>query len=430
MLRRVLLGIVGVVAVAILTACIFAWRPAIAEIAPPAPASFAPALVAKGEVLASAGYCASCHTVRGGKSLAGGYAMATPFGTIYSTNITPDPDTGIGKWSELAFRRAMHEGVARDGAHLFPAFPYTHYTKLTDGDVAALYAYIMTRAPVRQDASANTVPFPLNIRLLQAGWKRLFFTPGRFQDDPRQSATWNRGAYLAEGLSHCSACHTPRGKLGAELKDRAYAGAPIDGWIAPPLDKTNPSPVAWTQAELVAYLGTGVSLYHGTAAGPMGPVPRGLAHLPAADIAAIATYFVSQNGSASQGAKGDAAIAKALATDTIGTGLRYDPAARLYASACASCHYNGRQLNPLRPDLALNSAVNLDDPTNLIRVILYGVNAQDGAPGVVMPGFAPGFTNADVARVAAYLRATRTTKPAWTDLETKVATIRSQGQSQ
>ena len=430
MLKRLLLGIVGVIVLGIIAIGVFAWRPAIAEIAPPAPGGFAPALVAQGEVLASAGYCASCHTAKHGKPFAGGYPMATQFGTIYSTNITPDPQTGIGTWSEPAFRRAMHEGVARNGAHLFPAFPYDHFTKLSDADVAALYAYFMTRAPVRQDASDNTVPFPLNIRALQDGWKFLFFTTGRFRAEPAHSALWNRGAYLAEGLSHCGACHTPRGMLGAEIKERAYKGAPIDGWIAPPLDSTNPSPVPWTQAELVAYLGTGVSRYHGTAVGPMGAVPLGLSRLPASDIAAIAAYFASRNGSASQGAKGDAAIAHALAVDKVGTGLSYDPAARLYASACASCHYNGRQLNPLRPDLALNSAVNLDDPTNLIRVILYGVNAQDGVPGVVMPGFAHGFTDADIARIAAYLRNTRTDKPAWADLEKTVATIRAQGQGQ
>ncbi|MDF0489298.1 cytochrome c [Sphingomonas sp. H39-1-10] len=430
MLKRLLLGAVVAIVVGISAFCVFAWRPAIAEIPQPARDSFAPALVARGEVLASAGYCASCHTAKGGKPFAGGYPMATQFGTIYSTNITPDPETGIGKWSEPAFRRAMHEGVSRNGAHLFPAFPYDHFTKLTDADVAALYAYFMTRTPVRQDASDNTVPFPLNIRLLQAGWKFLFFTPGRFRAEPAQSAAWNRGAYLAEGLSHCGACHTPRGMLGAEIKSRAFAGAPIDGWIAPPLDKTNPSPVPWTQAELVAYLSTGISRYHGTAAGPMGAVPRGLSHLPAADVGAIATYFASRNGSAGHDRRGEAAIAKAMAADKVGTGLTYDPAARLYTSACASCHYNGRQLNPLRPDLALNSAVNLDDPTNLIRVILYGVSARDGAPGVVMPGFARGFTDADVARIAAYLRATRTGKPAWSDLETKVATIRAQGQGQ
>lgn len=429
MLKRLLLGFAGAVVLGLIAFGIFAWRPAIAEIVPPSPASFRPAQIAQGEVLANAGYCTSCHTAKGGKMFAGGYAMATQFGTIYSTNITPDPETGIGKWSEAAFARAMHDGVARDGAHLFPAFPYDHFSKLTDEDVAALYAYFMTRPPVVAAAKRNTVPFPLSVRMLQAGWKLLFFTPGRYRPDPAHDAQWNRGAYLAEGLSHCSACHTPRGALGAELKGRAYAGAPIDTWIAPPLDKTNPTPVPWTQDELVAYLGTGVSQYHGTAAGPMGEVARGLSHLPASDVAAIATYFADRNGSAGR-SDGPAALRRALAADTLGTGLQYDPAARLYASACASCHYNGKQLNPLRPDLALNSAVNLDDPTNLIRVILYGINARDGAPGVVMPGFARGFTNADVARIAAYLRATRTAKPAWNDLENKVSAIRAQGTSQ
>lgn len=429
-MKRILIGIGGALALGLIGFVLFAWRPAIAEVAPPAPASFAPALVAQGARLASAGYCATCHTAKGGRPFAGGYAMATQFGTIYSTNITPDPKTGIGAWSEAAFARAMHEGVRRDGAHLFPAFPYDHFTKLTDHDVAALYAFFMTRPAVIAEAKHDTIPFPLSIRSFQAGWKLLYFKPGRFAPLATQSSEWNRGAYLAEGLSHCGACHTPRGNLGAELKGRAYAGAPIDGWVAPPLDATNPSPVPWTRDELDVYLGSGVSRYHGTAAGPMGPVPRGLAQLPASDVAAIATYFASANGSRSRIAQGQAAIVKAVAADRLGTGLQYDPAVRLYAAACASCHFNGRKLNPLRPDLALNSAVNLDDPTDLIRVILFGVNATDGAPGVVMPGFAHGFTNGDVARIASYLRATRTTKPAWPDLETKIASIREQGQGQ
>lgn len=429
MLKRIFLGIVCSVIFGIVGLYAFAWRSAIAEIAPPAPSSFAPALVSQGEVLNDAGYCASCHTAKGGRAFAGGYPLATKFGTIYSTNITPDPATGIGTWSQAAFARAMREGVARDGSHLFPAFPYGYFTKLTDGDVIALYAYFMTRAPVVAKEKANTLPFPLNIRLFQVGWKMLFFTPGRFQPVPAQSDAWNRGAYLTEGLSHCGACHTPRNSLGAEIDDRAYAGAPIDNWIAPPLDKTNPSPVPWTHDEMVAYLGTGISHYHGTSAGPMGTVSRGLAHLPASDVAAIASYFASRNGSAKR-ADGPAAIRKALVADKLGIGLQYDPAVRLYAAACASCHYNGQQLNPLRPDLALNSATNLDDPTNLIRVILYGVSAQDGAPGVVMPGFASGFSNANVARIAAYLRATRTDKPAWSDLENKTASIRAEGAGQ
>lgn len=429
MVKRIVLIVLGLVALGSVGFGVFAWRPSIARIAPPPATRFAPALVAKGAALASAGYCASCHTVRGGQPFAGGYAMKTQFGTIYSTNITPDPRTGIGAWSEKAFERAMRHGVRRDGAHLFPAFPYDHFTKLTDEDVSALYAFVMTRAPIVANEKSPTIPFPLSIRALQAGWKLLFFRPGPFVPDPKQSAEWNRGAYLAEGVSHCGACHTPRGSLGAEKRDQAYAGAAIDGWIAPSLGKTNSAPMPWSHGELVAYLSTGVSQYHGTAAGPMGSVSRSLSTLPPADVAAIATYFASSNGSAGQEAKATAAIRKAAASEGIGLGLQYDPGARLYAGACASCHYNGKTLNPLRPDLALNSAVSMEDPTNLIQVILHGVSAEDGAPGVVMPGFT-GFSDADIARLAAWLRKTRTDKPAWADLQNKVAAIRQQDRAQ
>jgi mono/diheme cytochrome c family protein len=430
-LKRILIGIAAVLAIAIIGVTAFGWRSSIAPITPPAPGSFAPAQIARGEALAGAGYCATCHTAKGGAAYAGGYAMATTFGTIYSTNITPDADTGIGTWSLAAFTRAMHEGVRRDGGHLFPAFPYDHFTRLSDEDVAALYAFIMTRPAVRAEAKSNGLPFPLNVRLLQAGWKWLYFKPGRFAPDAGKDAVWNRGAYLAEGVSHCGACHTPRGSLGAELHDKPYVGATIDGWVAPPLDKTNPAPVPWNEDELVAYLGTGVSRYHGVAAGPMGSVPHGLAKLPPADLHAIARYFLSINGAEARAAETPVAIGKALAADKIGMGRQYDPAARLYAGACASCHFNGGTgPNPLRPDLALNSALSLDDPTNLIRVILYGIDAKQGIPGVVMPGFATGFTNADVARIAAWLRATRTARPAWPDLEKRVAAIRAAGKGQ
>ncbi|MDB5580435.1 MAG: hypothetical protein JWR80_5611 [Bradyrhizobium sp.] len=431
MLKRIALGGAAALAVALLGFAVFAWRPAIATITPPAPASFTPAQIARGGILAGAGYCATCHTAIGGAPFAGNYPMATSFGTIYSTNITPDPDTGIGRWSLAAFTRALREGVRRDGAHLFPAFPYDHFTRLSDDDVASLYAFLMTRPAAHAEARANGIPFPLNVRLLQAGWKWLYFKPGRFAPDPARDAAWNRGAYLAEGISHCGACHTPRGALGAEQHDSAYRGAAIDGWLAPPLDRSNPSPVPWNEDELVAYLGTGVSRYHGVAAGPMSNVPQGLARLPAADLHAIARYFLSINGAEGRAAETPAAIAGALAADRVGTGLRYDAAARLYAGACASCHYNGgSDPNPLRPDLALNSALSLDDPANLIRVILYGISAKQGIPGVVMPGFATGFSDADVARVAAWLRTTRTAKPAWPDLEKRVAAIRAAGKGQ
>lgn len=428
MLKRIVLGLIVVVVVGIVGFGVFAWRPAIGKIAPPTPAAFAPEMVARGEVLAGAGYCSTCHTTNGGQPFAGGYPMKTGFGTIYSTNITPDAKTGIGTWSEAAFRRAMHQGVARNGAHLFPAFPYDHFTKLTDADVSALYAYMMTRKAVEAPAKRNSIPFPLNIRALQAGWKLLFFHPGRFEPDKAKSPEWNRGAYLAQGVSHCGACHTPRNTLGAEKRDKAFAGALIDNWIAPPLTAANPSPAPWDRVELVAYLRTGISRYHGVAAGPMAPVVHdGLIKLPDADIQALAVYLADVDAAAARASTLAPALQKAATADRLNVGPQTLPAARLYTTACASCHYNGAgQLNPLRPDLALNSAVNLDDPTNLIRVVLYGVSAKDGAPGVVMPSFNR-FSDADVVELASYLRATRTDKPAWPDLDKKVAAIRAQG---
>jgi mono/diheme cytochrome c family protein len=318
----------------------------------------------------------------------------------------------------------MREGVARDGSHLFPAFPFNHFTKLSDDDVQALYAYFMTRPPVRAAAQAGTIPFPLNMRYLQAGWKLLFFRAGRFEPDPNKSAERNRGAYLAEGLSHCGACHTPRNFLGAEQSGDAYAGAAVDNWIAPPLTSANPSPAPWSEEELQRYLRNGVSVLHGIAAGPMSPVPHGLSALPESDVQAIATYFADIDRATERAALVGPAVARAMSHAASGAGQDFDPDARLYTAACASCHYNSGAPLAVRPDLALNSAVNLSDPTNLIQVMLRGVTAAEGIPGVVMPGFAHAFNDADIARVAAFLRRTRTDLPPWPDLDAKIAAIR------
>jgi mono/diheme cytochrome c family protein len=425
--KRLLVCLLGLAFVFLLFFGALAWRPAIAPIEPPTPASFPSDLVAKGEALAGGGFCAECHTAKGGQSFAGGYAMSTPFGVLYSTNITPDPATGIGTWSEEAFARAMREGVARDGSHLFPAFPFDHFTMLSDDDIQALYAYFMTRVPVHAPARTNGLPFPLNIRYFQTGWKLLFFRPGRFQPAADKSAEWNRGAYLALGLSHCGACHTPRNLLGAEKKEEPYAGAVVDNWIAPPLTAANPSPAPWTQDELQSYLRKGVSALHGIAAGPMSPVVHGLGALPDGDVRAIAAYFADVNHSEDRLASVGPAVARALSYASVGVGQDFDADARLYTQACASCHYNSGQ-TPLavRPDLALNSAVSLPDPTNLIQVVLRGVSAHEGIRGVVMPSFAPALSDADIVRIAAYLRRTRTSLPPWPDLETKIAAIRGQ----
>ena len=406
---------------------VLAWQPAIAPIVAPPAGSFAPDLVAKGEALAGGGYCAACHTAKGGQTFAGGYAMATPFGVIYSTNITPDPETGIGNWSEAAFRRAMHEGVSRDGSHLLPVFSFDHFTKLSDEDVQALYAYFMTRTPVHAPARPNGIPFPFNIRYLQAGWKLLFFRPGRFEPDVTKSAEWNRGAYLALGLSHCGACHTPRNLLGAEKAGEAYGGAVIDNWVAPPLTAANPAPAPWTREELYEYLRTGTSALHGPAAGPMSPVVHGLAALPDSDIRAIATYFADVDRAADRLPSVSAAVSQAMSYASAKAGEQFDPDTRLYTAACASCHYNaGSAPLAARPDLALNSSVHLPDPSNLIQVIVRGMGAEEGMPGTVMPAFGRALTDADIARIAAYLRRTRTSLPPWPDLATKVAAIRQQ----
>jgi mono/diheme cytochrome c family protein len=425
--KKLLIAVVALGCLGLAGFGLLAWRPAIAPVALPAPGSFAPELIAKGEGLAGGGYCAVCHTAKGGERFAGGYAMATPFGVIYSTNITPDPETGIGAWSEAAFARAMHEGVSRDGSHLFPVFSYDHFTRLSDEDVRALYAYFMTRTAVHAPAPANGIPFPFNIRYLQAGWKLLFFRPGRFEPNVTKDAEWNRGAYLALGLSHCGACHTLRNLLGAEKPGDAYGGAVIDNWVAPPLTAANPAPTPWTREELYDYLRTGASKLHGTAAGPMFPVVQGLGALPDSDIRAIATYFADVDKAADRLSSVTGAISDAMSTASAKAGEPFDADARLYTAACASCHYN-RDNAPLaaRPDLALNSAAHLSDPSNLIQVIIRGISAEEGMPGVVMPAFGAALSDADVARIAAYLRRTRTSLPPWPDLATKIAAIRRQ----
>ena len=431
MVRRVAIAIVAAAVLGLVGFFLLAWRPAIAPIAPPTPASFPAESVAKGELLSAEGHCVSCHIRPGGQPFAGGYGVKTPFGIVYGTNITPDPETGIGRWSLEAFARAMREGVASDGSHLFPAFPYNAYTELSDDDVKALYAYQMTRPPVRATVPANTIPFPLSIRAFQEGWKILFFRSGRYRPDSSKSAEWNRGAYLAEALSDCGGCHTPRNMLGALKTGDAYAGAVIDDWIAPALTEANPSPVPWTTTELFNYLRTGLGPMHGAAiAATMTPVVReglGDSKVPEADVHALAIYFADIDNASVHEPAVEPAVKSALATSYLGSDQEYDPDARLYASACISCHYNsGPAPHPARPELALNSALTLSEPTNFIQTVLKGIGNTDGAPGLVMLAYASSLSDAEIARLAAYLRRTRTNLPPWTDLENKVAAIRQE----
>jgi mono/diheme cytochrome c family protein len=423
------LWLAGLVLLAVVVFLILARRPAIAPIAPPAAATFSPDQVARGKILAAAGNCASCHTVSGGEPFAGGLAIATPFGTVYSPNITPDPATGIGNWSKEAFARAMHQGVARDGSHLFPVFPFDHYTRVTDEDVAALYAYLMTLPAVKKLPPPNTLPFPLNVRVLQYGWKLLFFHPGVYRPDPAKSEAWNRGAYLAEGLAHCGGCHTPRNALGAEKGGSAtYAGAQVDRWTVPALTAANPAPLPWTEDELYGYLRSGGTALHGVTAGPMSEVIHGgLAPLSDADVRAIATYFADVDGSSARAASEADVLAKAMSRSGLGTQQGSDPGANLFRAACASCHYNsGAKPLAARPELGLSSALTAAEPTDLVQVILHGIALNEGATNLAMPGFAH-LSDADIATLCAYLRRTRTDQPAWADLEAKVSAIRGPG---
>src|ERR1700759_4166171 len=253
-----------------------AWRPAIAAIEPPAPASFDTALVKRGRALAAIGNCSDCHTVRGGEAFAGGLPVPTPFGTIYSSNITPDAETGIGRWPEAAFRRAMRDGVDRDGRHLYPTFPYDHFTNVSDEDDRALYAYLMTRPAVHAPARANELPFPLDQRFVVAGWKLLFLRREPYRPDGAQSAEWNRGAYLVEGLAHCGACHTPRNALGAERVSASFSGGDVDNWHAYAINAQSRSPLPWTTDALFHYLRQGWDPDHGVARGPMAEVTANL----------------------------------------------------------------------------------------------------------------------------------------------------------
>jgi nicotinate dehydrogenase subunit B len=412
-------------AVAGITAAMLPWR-AIAPIARPDMSVYSAATIARGQQLAALGDCAVCHTSESGIANAGGRPIETPFGTIWSTNITPDPATGIGAWSYPAFERAMREGIHRDGRHLYPAFPYTHFAKATDADLQALYAHLMAQAPVRAKSPKNTLAFPFNLRPLLAGWNALFHRPDVFEPDTTKSAIWNRGAYLVEGLGHCAACHSPRNALGAE-KDRAYlAGGFVEGWEAPPLTSLSVAPIPWSEDELFAYLRSGESRFHGVAAGPMAPVVRELAGLPDQDIRAMAVYLGSFNDNAMSRREEDA-LALKLETLTASPVVSASAiGARLYEGACAVCHsVGGPPLFGSRPSLALNSNLHSAAPHNLIQVILHGISAPVSSDLGYMPAFKDSLTDAQVGELVSYLRQQfAPDKPPWTGVQTSVSQVR------
>ena len=423
---RTLLRLIVLIAIVAAGFAAYAWRSAIAPIAKPQPGSFDAAAVKKGAELAALGNCISCHTKDGGEPYSGGRAIDTPFGRIHATNITPEPETGIGGWSEAAFTRAVREGVSRDGRHLYPAFPYDHMTRTTDADIKSVYAFLMTRRAVRSETPANTLRFPYSMRSLVAGWKLAFFRSGDTRADSTKSAEWNRGAYLVEGLAHCGACHTPRNAFGAESSSNAYGGGETGGWTAPALNAASPAALPWTPDRLTAYLRTGDSAQHGVAAGPMAPVVDNLAQVSDTDLRAIATYVASVAGTPSkerveQGEKALARSQGAAMTRSAGPSA----GAAVYAGACAQCHgESGRA--PLVPalNLGLSSAVRGKEPNNLLRVVLDGLTPADNKPGPVMPGFAAVLSDKQLGDLIDYLRASFTDRPAFAGLEAAVRNAR------
>ncbi len=359
------------------------------------------ALVARGEYLARAGNCMACHTTPGGTPWAGGRAMDTPFGTIYTSNLTPAPTTGLGQWTADDFWKALHEGRARDGRLLYPAFPYTSYTRVTRADADAIWAWLQTLPPVEQPNRPHALRFPYDTQAALLAWRALYFKPGVFVADATKSEDWNRGAYLVQGLGHCSACHAPRNALGASSDPDALAGGlmPVQNWYAPSLTSPHEAGVAdWAKDDIVALLRDGVS-GNATVVGPMAEVVFGSTqYLSAADLDAMAVYLQSLPVTQS---------VKAESTGVLDE-LRRERGAQLYGEHCADCHGERGEGKPgIWPALAGNRAVTMDPPANTVRIVLGGgyAPATRGNPRPYgMPPFAAALSDDEVALVVSHIR--------------------------
>jgi mono/diheme cytochrome c family protein len=354
--------------------------------------------IERGRYLAVLSDCASCHTVPGSNQpFAGGRAIETPFGNILAPNITPDPETGIGSWSDDAFDAAIRKGLRRNGSRLYPAMPYTAYTKMSREDVLAIRAYLNTVTPVRNAVDANALPFPFNIRASMRVWNMLYFNQGDYKPDAKKPVEWNRGAFLVDGPGHCGACHTPKTFLGGDKTDEYLRGGFLQGWSAP--DITGDSRVgvgAWSAEDLVAYLKSGHNRVS-AATGPMAEVVTlSTEHMTDPDLKAIATYLKSLSGKQDHPqtlSKEDAAMVSGAA---------------IYRDQCSACHgIDGKGVAELFPSIADSSMVKSDDPTTSIRIVLrgarsVGTKAQPTAPG--MPSYGSQLDDAQIAAVLTYMR--------------------------
>ncbi len=400
-MKRSLVLAVVVVAAA-LAASLFLRREA-----PPAPTAGAPpgsAEIGRGEYLALLGDCLACHTVRGGRQYAGGLPMATPFGTLYTPNITPDKETGIGSWTLEDFRRALHEGIGKDGSYLYPAFPYNNYARVTRADIEAMYAYFMALPPVRQPNKPHEMRFPYSQRPLLAGWRTLYFRSGEFKPSPNESAEWNRGAYLVEGLGHCNACHGQRNMLGAVKDDDVGGGLiPLQNWYAPSLGSNRETGLGdWEVKDIVDLLRTGVSA-RGAVFGPMSAVvSHSLQNTTIGDLTAMAVYLKSQT------AKGAPAEAAQIRPTGQQVGTMMKEGAALYEKHCADCHQaDGTGVPRVYPPLAKNRSILGSHPNNPIRMVLLGgfPPSTEGNPRPYgMPPFAYDLSDREVAAVVTYIR--------------------------
>ena len=370
------------------------------------PAALAQAsVIKKGEYLAKAADCVVCHTATGGEAYAGGFAFVLPFGTLYSTNITPDKATGIGNYTDAQFLAAVHRGVREDGANLYPAMPYTSYTYISDADALAIKAYLFSLAPINAPNKSNALAFPFNQRWAMGVWSALFNANERFKPDTEKSAQWNRGAYLAEALAHCGECHTPRNLAFALNNRKKFGGALTAGWRAYNISSNKESGVgAWHDEELIAYLARGHAAGHGSAAGPMGEaVDESFSQLAPEDVHAIVAYLRSVPGSVSS----DLPVALApAAPDSHKEGLATAESRgkQVYEGACVSCHgWSG--ISDISEYATFTGARAVNDPhaTNVAQIVLAGMKRSTPAGITEMPGFGAAYSDSDIAAVANYV---------------------------
>ncbi len=346
-----------------------------------------------GSYIATAADCASCHTAPGGKAFAGGTPLKTPLGVIYGSNITSDPATGIGTWSEADFERALREGVRKDGSYLYPAMPYANYTKMTPKDMHALWIFVHGLPPVRHIAPKNTLHFPFNMRQGIFLWQSLYFKPGEFVPAPHESSEWNRGAYLVDVLGHCDQCHTPRNAAQGLKTKSELSGAPIEGWYAPNISGDSLSELkGLSEQNLFRFLKTGTMPGNTKVVGPMQEVVHeSLSRLSDADLHAMAVYLKQQAPAAAPGPPSPDKWPRQAA------------APALYQDHCASCHQNdGRGIPGTVPALKANDVVNAAEPSNVIMAMLEGVPPQ--GPWGAMGSFADVLTDEQIADIANYVR--------------------------